>query len=161
MAWVMFRFVLLGPAVGSMVFVLAGAMMSPAGQTLPVPATPDAIGTSLFALLVVWIFGCVLAYPITGLPAAVCGLIYWMVLARATSNNFRWPVRLLIGGFVGLACAAAFGGGLFVQGDHGGVLAALIPWAVVGAVPGACSAVTVGRSVYSQAFPERTGHNIT
>ena len=151
------RFLLIGPAIGSFVFIFVSFLAGEHAQTTAISTVPEHIGivTTAINAVAVWGFGCLIAYPIGGIPAALCGVIYWFILKQHISGNLKWPLRILIGGSVGLICALAFVGILFISSSRGDVLTSLISWAVSGAVSGAVCALSIRQRIYEQVLQQR------
>lgn len=152
------RFLLIGPAIGSIVFIIVSGFTYSHVSTTAVSTIPEhiGIGTQVLNAIAVWSFGCLIAYPMAGIPAAICGVIYWFILRQHTSGNFKWPLRVLIGGVVGFICASAFVGILFASSYRGDVLTLFLNWGVSGTASGALCALSISQNIYDRVFPGGT-----
>ena len=146
------RFLILAPAIGCLVFLAVLGLSKPSHSQLSISFAAELAhgGPVLF----------VIAYVIAGIPAALCGLIYWFILKKVSSVNFKWPVRMLVGGVVGTLSAIVF------SRLHFSVLPfikdpTVIVWGVLGALGGAGAALTVGHRLYYRVFPDREQQHAT
>ena len=151
MTWIIFRFVLLGPVTGSIVFsllqTLGAPSVAPVGHTFSELDAAMALGEVLLAGAA----GVVFTLPLSGSVAAFGGWIYSLALSRHVSGNFAPPLRALIGGAIGLAVTAVVGIVLFHSGDpvsSAPRYATFGFWCVSGLISGACCALSVGQSLY-------------
>jgi hypothetical protein len=141
MGWVIFRFVLIGPAIGSFVFAFISGAHGLSANTYSVSDFVNAIPVGLYGL--------VFAYPLAGLPAAVSGVLYSLALKRR-SRNLDPMARLLLGGVIGGLCGLAFGNLLSVGEPFTSYLPA---WASSGVVGGAFGALSVGDGLFERVHP--------
>jgi hypothetical protein len=148
MGWIVFRFVLVGPAVGSFVFAVVNGLRK--FMTLGSGAN---IGDMVHAVALTGLYGLVFAYFLAGLPAATAGAIYWLVLKRYASQTPRPLVRILWGGSIGLTSALVFRTALAVSDP---VVSYYPAWSISGAVAGACCALCIGHELFSDSFLERS-----
>jgi hypothetical protein len=148
MGWIIFRFVLIGPVVGSFVFAFVGGI-----HGFKTPDGAANIGDLVHETALTGLYGLVFAHLLAGLPAAASGAIYWLVLKRYALLNPRPLMRAFWGGIIGLACASVFRVALSVQ-DPG---VSYVPaWSISGAVAGACCALCIGRELFTQSFLGRS-----
>lgn len=141
MGWVIFRFVLIGPAVGSFVFAFVSSIHGLSANSYSASDIVSAISMGLYGL--------VFAYPLAGLPAAASGVLYWVVLKKR-SRNLDPMVRLLLGGVSGSLCGLAFGR-LLPAGEP--LISYLPAFASSGGVGGAVGALSVGNGLFKQVIP--------
>jgi hypothetical protein len=147
-SWVIFRFVLVGPIVGCVVYSFVGHLGPALTEHAAGLSHLRLVGSTLLEGVVAGAYGVIFTYPLTGSLGATAGLTYWLLLRRRRLGNWRPSVRMLIGGFIGLLCASAFDALLFNCHDIRVSVLDLISWAIAGAAGGASSALTVGTSLY-------------
>lgn len=142
MGWVIFRFVLIGPAIGSFAFAF----------------TPILFGfwfnsASDFAgMIQMGLYGLIFAYPLAALPAGLSGFLYWLALKKRR-RNIDPVVRPLLGGIIGGLCGLVFGRLLPTTETH---LLALKAWASAGVVGGAVSALSIGNGLFERVIRVQT-----
>ncbi len=147
---IILRFVFLGTFLGGGVFLLSQAIqngMEPSYSWL------NSIAMILFGS----ILASFLALPFGAFPAAIAGLLYWLVLGRFTSQNPSGLLRLLLGFVIGAIVCGTFGSVLLpIDGgpaySYAHNLASFISAGMVGA---AISALSLGQNTYKFAFPEK------
>jgi len=144
MGWIIFRFALVGPAVGSFVFAIVNGL-----REFTTPGSVANIGDLVHGVALMGLYGLVFAYLLAGLPAATSGAIYWLVLKKYAPLNPRPLLRALWGGIIGLSCALVFRGALSVSDP---VVSYVPAWSISGAVAGACCALCISRELFTQSF---------
>ena len=155
MPWIILRFVLIGPVVGCIVFTFLNHLGPALLEHMTVGSHALAVGDTFLESIAAGVYGVIFTYPMTGSLSAIAGLLYWFFLRRRRTGNWNHSGRLLVGGFVGLACALAFAAFLVDWGDVRGSLWMLLFWAVAGAAGGAVSAASVGKGLYDVILPSR------
>jgi hypothetical protein len=154
--WIILRFALIGPVVGCVVFTFLSHIGPGLTERMPVGSRALGVGDTFLESTVAGVYGVIFTYPMTGSLGAIAGLLYWFLLKRRRAGNWSRSGRLLVGGFVGLVCALAFGVFLFDSRNVRGSLWALLFWAVAGVAGGASSAVSVGKALYEVILPIKT-----
>lgn len=157
MNWIIFRFLLVGPAVGTFAFVMADQLLDSAGVTTSNLASPG----SLAAVPILSLYGLVFAYPVGGVPAAICGAVYAILLRHRTQHNPVALIRFLSGGLLGGCVISLFSSGLWSASQKSTVFAALFTWAAAGLLGGGVSALAVGNNLYALLQQSRLGKRAT
>ena len=148
MSWVIFRFVLVGPIVGCVVYSFVRHLGRALSEHTVGLSHWRLVGSTFLEGVVAGAYGVIFTYPVTGSLDATAGLTYWLLLERRRLGNWHPSARMLVGGFIGLVCASAFDALLFNCHDIRASVLDLMSWAIAGAAGGALSALTVGTSLY-------------
>jgi hypothetical protein len=159
MPQLLLRFCTIGSLLGGGVFVAVRDILSATAQ-------PQSVGQILLELagIPLWaVLSSFLSVPFGFLPATVAALLYWQTLSRYTHHNPNLLARAGLGGVLGCAAAATFGGFLFAVRSGPGMYPAtvsLLAWASAGFVGGATSALAVRHHVYEIAFKHRHANRV-
>lgn len=139
MGWIIFRFVLIGPALGSFVFAIVNGF-----HEFAIPYSAASIGALVHEAALAGLYGLVFAHLLAGVPAGAAGTIYWWVLKRYPKLNSQSLMRALAGGMIGLICASVFGA---ILPRHDPWVSYMPSWSISGAIAGACCALCIGREL--------------
>jgi len=138
------RFVLLGPVVGCLGFVLADQLLSVTGLRSSTLAEGGDIGSLLLSIPLLWLYGMLMAHLLGGFPAVLTGLAYAWYLRRK-KHNISFYLRFVVGAGLGLI----FGGLIGVLFSK--EVMAVIPWLAAGALGGSVAASSVGSRLFERA----------
>ncbi len=146
MAKAIFRFVLLGPAIGAF-FVSIYALVSQLDRVGAAPVNLEAIGSWSAFVCILWLQTLFVAYVTAGIPAACAGWLYVSATRQLRSDGFPWPQRAVAGCLSGAGCTSAYCGALFAISTGRGGFSPFLLWIVCGGLSGACCAVTLDRDL--------------
>jgi hypothetical protein len=141
-----FRFVLLGPAIGAF-FVSIFALVSQLERVGAAPANLETIGSWLAFICIFWLQALFVAYVTAGIPAALAGWLYMSATRQLRLDGLPWPQRALAGCLSGAGCTTAYCGALFAISSGRGDFSPFLHWIVCGGLSGACCAVTLDRDL--------------
>jgi hypothetical protein len=147
MHWLLFRFLLIGPAVGAFAFVAVDQALSVLGLKISTLAQVQSATEVFVSVPLLWLYSLLVTYPIGALPSLATGATYAFLISRGASNP-SCGVRAFFGGVLGLVVSGIFGATLFLP-IHLSLPLAVLPWAAAGALGGASAALSIGNSLFS------------
>lgn len=150
MNWILFKFITIGPAIGCVVFNAIKDYPHLLEQLSTTASPLFEIVSFLGGVVFVGILGLFLAYPIGIFPAAASGFAYSFILKRYASSNFSWPMRIVIGAFIGLLITSPYGGFLFSPQNSDLAFQTVLAWSISGLLAGALCAVSIGEKNYTR-----------
>ena len=136
-------FLLIGPAAGSLGFVLTDQLIAAAGFPSTLQSYPESFMSLWVTVPFLWLYSLIFAYPVGVLPALTCGLIYEKFL------NMKPRITLvpqpLLGAMVGSGISVILGSTFVYGSDTSNVFLHILPWWGGGLLGGLVPALVIGK----------------